>query len=213
MRPTRYTPGHMHRRSLSPLALSPPAVALLPALSLGLLLLSGCARPTDTFKPRISITSTGGGAVSQKNSVLVDGYALDDTGVTQITVDGKPSEILPGSRKLAHFRFKAQIEGTQGKYTIKAQDAAGNESTLVLPITVDAVKPTIEVTRFEKSGNAIRVSGVANDKTGVAQVLVDGNRLNITPGPRVEFFAETTGIWADITVIDTAGNQTTRRAR
>ncbi|CAM4076698.1 hypothetical protein [Deinococcus frigens] len=192
-----------------------PAAALLPALGpiLGLLLLGGCARTTDTFKPRISISSTTGGSVSREKSFLVDGYALDDTGVTQITVDGKPIPILPGSRKLARFRFKTLIEGSQGKYTIKARDAAGNEATLVLPISVDTVKPTIEVTRFEKSGNAIRVSGVASDNTGVAQVLVDGNRLNITPGQRVEFFAESTGIWADITVIDTAGNQATLRAR
>ncbi|MDV6373956.1 hypothetical protein [Deinococcus arenicola] len=190
-----------------------PAGALLPTLGLtvGLLLLNGCARTTDTFKPRISITSTGG--VSKDNSVLVDGYALDDTGVTQITVDGKAIPILPGSRKLAHFQFNAKIQGTQGKSTVAARDAAGNESTLAVPITVDAVKPTIQVTQFEKSGTAIRVSGVAGDNTGVAQVLVDGNRLNITPGPRVEFFAETTGIWADITVIDVAGNQTTQRAR
>ncbi|AIZ44534.1 hypothetical protein QR90_04635 [Deinococcus radiopugnans] len=186
----------------------PPAAALLLAPGL---LLSGCARTTDTFKPRISISSAVG--VSREKSVLVDGYALDDTGVTQITVDGKPIPILPGSRKLARFQFKTLIEGTQGKYTIAARDAAGNESTLVLPISVDTVKPTIQVTRFEKSGNTIRVSGVAGDEGGVAQVLVDGNRLNITPGPRVEFFAETTGIWADIVVIDTAGNQATLRAR
>ncbi|WP_075830392.1 hypothetical protein [Deinococcus marmoris] len=188
---------------------SPPAVAFLPVL--GLLLLSGCARTTDTFKPRISISSAVG--VAREKSFLVDGYALDDMGVTQITVDGKAIPILPGSRKLAHFQFKTLIEGTQGKYTIKAFDAAGNVGVLVLPISVDAVKPTIQITRFEKSGNAIRVSGVAGDNSGVAQVLVDGNRLNITPGPRVEFFAETTGIWADITVIDTAGNQATLRAR
>lgn len=187
----------------------PPAAALLPAL--GLLLLSGCARTTDTFKPRISINSAVG--VSREKSFLVDGYALDDMGVTQVTVDGKAIPLLPGSRKLARFQFKTLVEGTQGRYTIKARDAAGNESTLVLPISVDTVKPTIGITRFEKSGNAIRVTGVAGDNNGVAQVLVDGNRLNITPGPRVEFFAETTGIWADIVVIDTAGNQATLRAR
>ena len=192
----------------------PPAAAPLPVLGLTLgLLLSGCARTTDTFKPRITISSTRAGEVSREKSFLVEGYVLDDIGVMQVTVDGKPIPILPGSRKLARFQFKTLIEGAQGKYTIAARDAAGNESTLVLPISVDTVKPTIEVTRFEKSGNNIRVSGVAGDNTGVAQVLVDGNRLNITPGPRVEFFAETTGIWADITVIDAAGNQATQRAR
>ena len=31
----------------------------------------------------------------------------------------------------------------------------------------------------------------ATDNTRVAQILIDGNRLNITPGQKVEFYAET----------------------
>lgn len=195
------------RRPTSPLPVG--ALLLVPALALGL---SGCARTTDTFKPRISVNNADG-AASQARSFVVDGYALDDTGVTQITVDGQPLPILPGSRKLARFQFKTLIQGDKGQYTIVARDAAGNKSTLVLPVTVDPTKPTIRVTRFEKAGRVIRVTGVASDNSRVTQVAVDGNRLNITPGAKVEFYAETTGIWADIEAVDAAGNRATLRAR
>ncbi|MFC3835144.1 MULTISPECIES: hypothetical protein [Deinococcus] len=187
--------------------LSAGAVAVGLASSLG-----SCARTTDTFKPRITI-SNADGAASRARSFVVDGYVLDDTGVTQITVDGTPIPILPGSRKLARFQFKTLIQGSTGKYTITAQDAAGNRSTVILPVTVDAQRPAISVTRFERSGTLIRVTGTARDNTRVVQMLVDGNQINITPGREVEFYAETTGIWADLEAVDAAGNRVTLRAR
>ncbi|WP_309572144.1 hypothetical protein [Deinococcus sp.] len=183
------------------------------ALAVGLPVgLAGCARTTDTFKPRITI-SNADGAASRAKSFVVDGYVLDDTGVTLITVDGTPIPILPGTRKLAHFQFKTLIQGSTGKYTIAAQDAAGNRSTVILPVTVDAEKPVIKVTRFEKAGTLIRVTGTATDNGRVVQMLVDGNQINITPGAKVDFYAETTGIWADLAAVDAAGNRTALRAR
>ncbi|UBV43394.1 hypothetical protein LAJ19_04050 [Deinococcus taeanensis] len=178
------------------------------ALTLGL---GSCARTTDTFTPRISVTSAQN--VSREKSFLVQGYVLDDTGVTSVTVDGKAVPVQAGSRKIARFQFQALLSTPTGRYTIAARDAAGNEAKLVLPVTVDPLRPTVKVTRFERSGSVIRVAGVATDNVRVAQVSVDGNRLNITPGQKVEFYAETTGIWADIVVTDTAGNTTNTRAR
>lgn len=176
------------------------------------LVLGSCARQTDTFKPRITITSGNGSGVSREKTFSVQGYVLDDTGVTSITVDDRPVSVEPG-RRLAQFRFQAEVEGGRGEYTITARDAAGNRSTMTLPVTVDNQSPVIKVTRYERTGNTIRVAGVVTDNIRVTQVLVDGNRLNITPGPRVEFYAETSGIWADIEVMDAAGNMRKQRAR
>ncbi|EYB67949.1 hypothetical protein DEIPH_ctg031orf0098 [Deinococcus phoenicis] len=184
-----------------------------PVLLLLAPLLGGCARTTDTFRPRIVVTSPDGGGVSQSRSFTVQGYVLDDQGVTQVTVDGKAIPIKPGSYKIANFAFQAQIEGARGQYTIGARDKAGNKSTLVLPVAVDSTPPAVKVTRFERSGNVIRVTGVATDNSRVTQVIVDGNRLNITPGTRVDFYAETTGSYADLQVVDGAGNVTKLRAR
>lgn len=176
-------------------------------------LLGGCARTADTFKPRIVVTSPDGGGVGRARDFTVKGYALDDQGVTRITVDGKAIPIQPGSRKIANFEFETQVQGTRGELTIGAFDAAGNKSLLVLPVTVDAAPPTVRVTRFERSDNVVRVTGIATDNNRVAQILVDGNRLNITSGSRVDFYAETSGVYADLQVIDGAGNVTRLRAQ
>lgn len=184
-----------------------------PALLLLVPLLGGCARTVDTFKPRIVVTSPDGGGVSRARSFTVQGYVLDDQGVKQITVNGESVPIKPGSRKIANFAYQTQLGQARSEYTIEARDRAGNESRLVLPVAVDGTPPTVKVTRFERERNVIRVTGVATDNNRVTQVIVDGNRLNITPGTRVDFYAETTGVYADIQVIDGAGNVTKARAQ
>lgn len=194
----RYTPP-MRRAALALVLLAP--------------LLGGCARTADTFKPRIVVTSPDGGGAGQARGFMVKGYVLDDQGVTRVTVNGEAIPVQAGSRKIAYFEFRTQIEGARGQYTIGALDAAGNKSLLVLPVAVDAAPPTVNITRFERVGNLVRVTGVAADNSRVAQILVDGNRLNITPGSRVDFYAETTGIYADLQVIDGAGNVTKLRAQ
>lgn len=188
-----------------------------PAIPCALLtatVLSGCARTADNFAPRIFVTSPAGGGVSQSRSPVVKGYVLDDTGVTRITVNGKNVPIKSGTKKIANFEFQAQVQGATANYSISAFDAAGHETKVDLPISVDATKPVLSVKEFTRFGrNGIRVTGVATDNIQVAQIIVDGNRLNITPGKRVEFFAETTGIYADIEVYDQAGNKTFVRAQ
>lgn len=104
----------------------------------------GMLRTTDTFAPHISVTSDG--SASREQSFLIQGYVLDNVGVTQIAVDGKAIPIQPGSDKLARFQFQTMLSTPTGKYTITARDAAGNEGTLVLPVSVDPVKPTLKIT-------------------------------------------------------------------
>lgn len=176
-------------------------------------LLGGCTRTADTFKPRIVITSPDGGGVSRARSFTVKGYALDDQGVTQLTVNGRSIPIQAGSRKIAYFQFQTQLAGGRGEYTVAARDAAGNRGTLVLPIAVDGTPPTVKVTRFERERGVVRVTGVATDNTRVTEISVDGKRLNITPGAQVDFYAETSGVYADIAVTDGAGNVTKLRAQ
>lgn len=176
-------------------------------------LLVGCARSTDNFTPRIVISGSEGGALAQSAETAVRGYALDDVGVTEIRVDGQRVAIEPGSRKIANFQFQPQPKTGKAQHVVTAKDAAGHEGKVTITVTVDATRPQIQVTSYTRVRNVIRLSGVATDNNRVTQILVDGNRLNITPGPRVEFYAETSGIYADLEVIDAAGNVAKRRAQ
>lgn len=189
-----------------------PVPALLTLCLTGSLCLSGCARTTDNFTPRIVVGGSEGGTVAQSAQAAVRGYVLDDTGVQQITVDGKPVQI-EGSAKIAHFTFQPQAKTGKAQYTIKATDAAGHTGVLAVNVIVDATPPQLKVTSFTRSRNLIRVAGVATDNNRVAQIMIDGNRLNISPGQKVEFYAETTGIYADLEAFDAAGNKTKVRAQ
>lgn len=182
-------------------------------LCFALLLISGCARNNDTFAPRIVMSGAEGGVVSQPAQAQVRGYVLDDVGVSRVSVDGKPVEIKPGASKIANFSFQPQGQAAKKEYLVEAADAAGHVTKLSVTVVVDAAPPTLRVLTYARSGNRIRVSGVATDNARVAQILIDGNRLNISPGPRVEFYAETTGIYADLEAIDAAGNRVKLRAQ
>lgn len=186
--------------------------ALLPLLTAPVLLVA-CAARSDTFKPRIVVTAPDGGGASTTRSFVVSGYVLDDTGVKSLEVQGVQVPLSAGTAKIQPFSFRTLIQGTSATYTIRATDTSGNVATLTLPVRVDTVKPSVKITRVERDGQTLRVSGVATDDQRVAQVIVDGNRLNITPGTRVEFYAETSGQYADIVVRDAAGNTVRTRAQ
>ena len=179
----------------------------------GGVLLASCAPRSDTFKPRIVVTAPDGGGASTTRSFVVSGYVLDDQGVKSLAVQGVNVPLEAAGEKIQPFSFRTLIQGASASYRIQATDTSGNVSTLVLPVRVDTVRPSVKVTRVEHDGQGIRVSGVATDDQRVAQVIVDGNRLNITPGTRVEFFAETTSLYADIQVRDGAGNTVKLRAQ
>ncbi|AWN23955.1 hypothetical protein DKM44_12550 [Deinococcus irradiatisoli] len=182
------------------------ALLILPAL------LCGCSREYDQFKPHIIITSPEGGAVSANKSFTLKGYVLDDRSVALLRVQGEKVPIKAGS-KIAPFTYQTSVKGNATTYSLVALDSAGNKTTLNLPLTVDTTPPTIRVTKFERDGNTIRVSGVVTDNTSVAQVSVDGSTLNIIPGLSSEFYAETSGVYADIQAKDGAGNVAKVRAR
>lgn len=192
-----------------------PAASPRPAALLGLLgaaLLSGCARTSYNFTPRIVVSGSDGGTVAQSAQAAVRGYVVDDVGVVQITVDGKPVPI-EGSNKIANFKFQPAAKSGKAQYTVAARDAAGHVSKQTVTVLVDATAPQIQIGSYSRVGNLIRVSGIASDNNRVSQILIDGNRLNISPGQKVEFYAETTGVYADLTVIDVAGNKVTKRAQ
>jgi hypothetical protein len=176
------------------------------------LALTSCAVRHDGLKPRIVITEPSGGGAATSSRFTVRGYVLDETGVRSLSVQGTAVR-LAGATKIEPFAFQTLVTGSSADYTLRATDTSGNVTTLTLPVRVDTAKPTLTITSFVREGKRIRISGRAADNIQVAQVLVDGTRLNITPGRSVDFYAETSGVWADVEVRDSAGNVVTRRAQ
>lgn len=175
-------------------------------------LLASCAREADTFRPRIIITQPEAGSVSRQASTIVKGYVMDDHGVAELLVNGR-RVATTGSGKIAAFQFRTEIASNRTNYTLKATDTSGQSITVDLPLRFDPNPPTLDVTKFEKEGTTLRVTGTATDDVKVASITVDGSRLTITPGRRVPFYAEATGIYVDIVVTDAAGNKFSRRVQ
>lgn len=178
-------------------------------------LLSACFRNEDRFTPRIIITNSASGGVTATRTFVVKGYALDDQAVTGLSADGQALPVGDGTRKIVNFEFTTKLDENKntGSYTVRASDAAGHVGVLDMPVVLDTKKPTIKIKQFKKLGKFIRLSGIATDNHSVAQIFIDGNRINISPDESVEFYAETTGVYADLTVLDSVGNKATMRLR
>lgn len=174
---------------------------------LGILaLLTACSPRADTFKPLIVITSPDGGPASAVRSFTVTGYVLADRGVRTVSVQGVPLVLPTSGLKIQAFTFRTLIPGDEADYHLQATDVSGNITNLTLPLRVDAESPRLTVSKVESSGGLLKITGVATDNQRVAAVIVNGNRLNINPSSRVEFYAETSGQSAGIEVRDAAGN-------
>lgn len=177
------------------------------------LLLSGCAREADTFSPHIMITEPEAGSVSRTTGTVVRGYVMDDHGVRIVRVNGRPVERRGGTAKIYPFAFRTSATNANADYNIEAEDSSGRRVTVELPIRYDDTAPTLTITKFEREGVTLRVTGVAEDNLKVASITVDGNRLGVSASRRVPFYAESSGEFVDVVVTDSAGNQKRQRVR
>lgn len=183
--------------------------------SLGLLpLLGGCVERGDALAPVVTITEPRGSAVRAESELQIIGYAMDDSGVAGIRVDGTELLDAPGyaderGKKLINFGFRPrQVQEGLWRSEISVTDLDGRVTQLVFPLEIDGTPPTIEVTGVEGlDGGRRRVSGVARDNDVVARIEAGGTVRSFSPASQVPFTFETTG---EITlrVVDGAGNVT-----
>lgn len=182
-----------------------------------LLLLSACTRTQDNFKPTIVITEPKAGTLSATGKTTVRGYAIDNTGIARLVVNGKnlmAEGNLRGTegRRILPFAFvtepydKTDTKADQ-QYSITATDMSGQTVTQVLPILVDNTAPKIEISDATYTAGSLRISGTVFDNTKVNSILMNGNAINIKSASKVPFYTETKGLTATITAIDSVGNQ------
>lgn len=194
------------RRALQARTLGVPGVLLAVTLA-------GCSREADSFRPRIIITQPEAGAITRATDTVVRGYAVDDGGISSVRVNGTAVPRRGGTPKIYSFAFKTATKGTTANYVIEAIDFSGRATKLTLPLRYDTKAPELEISKFEREGNTMRVTGVATDDFKVTAITIDGSRLSITPGRRVPFYAEATGEFVEIVVTDAAGNKTQQRGQ
>lgn len=139
---------------------------------------------TDTTSPTATITSpTSGPTYATKNaSVTLQGTALDNVSVTQVTWTNSRGGSGTASGTTAWTIGAIALQLGSNVLTVTARDAAGNTGTAILTVTSDTAPPSVGITApvsgATVSGTAA-VLAAASDNVGVVgvQFLLDGAAL------------------------------------
>src|SRR5690554_4803537 len=182
-----------------------------------LFLLAGCLNREDSFEAVLSITEPKAGTARSAEVVDVYGYAMDDSGIMAIRVDGNDlfnSQQFAAERgkRLVHFGFRGQARG-EGEltYLIEIEDADGNVTSLNYSLTVDVTPPTLELTATALGNGAYNLTGIARDNMSVSVIRIGGIPYTFAPGPEVSFdLPNITPASQLIEVVDSAGNTLSR---
>ncbi len=168
--------------------------------------------------PIVSITEPKSGTTRSTDNLNIVGYAMDDSGVAAIRINGTdvlndPAYAGERGERLIRFRFTVgSLQDGEVSTTIDVTDVHGRTSVLNYQLTIDNTPPTLEITRAEAmSGGQYRVEGTATDNTRVAKIEINGQPLAFTPGPEVRFAVDVAA-QADRSVVveDSAGNRVSR---
>ena len=158
--------------------------------------------------PAISITSPADRSYSRNPSIQVTGTV--GASVTSVTLNGQPAA-------LAHGAFTAQVTLAAGVNVLAAvaTDAAGNQASAAVVVTLDTQPPALIVTTPATAGQItnqpqVAVAGSATDDFGIAAVTVAGQPVTLVN----DQFTATVPVAAGtnqiaVVALDFAGNQTT----
>ncbi len=159
----------------------------------------------DTKAPQITIISPKNGSVLNVKQCTITGKT--DSGAV-LTINGKPVSVDANG----NFTYKTTISGKTA-FSIKAQDIAGNETTIALNVSLDTTPPKLKVTApyafQEFHSSIVTVSGQTekNAKVTVNGHMVTVNEESYTFTYTITFTKE--GLNSiNVTATDLAGNVT-----
>lgn len=179
-------------------------------------LLTSCVGRSDSLAPRISITDPRSGATRSTEALTISGYAMDDSGIASIRVDGAdlladPLYANERSKGLVNFAFtKPNVADGELAMVLEVTDVNGRTTSETYTLTLDATPPTVELTTVEALGNGrLRVEGVARDNIALSSVRINDVPLAFTPGAEFTFSVLVNAVPdGQVVVEDGAGNRT-----
>jgi hypothetical protein len=178
------------------------------------LILTACVSRRDAMEPMITIVDPANGTTGNSGNIRVEGYAMDDGGITAIRVgdvDLMQSDVLRNDRgkKLVEFAFQANLSDTERfSRNITVEDTSGRTKTLLYELVIDKTPPTIEITEARDLGNGtMRVVGIARDNIAVQSIDIAGVPLPFISQAEQPFNTDVpTSESMQIVVMDSAGN-------
>lgn len=182
------------------------------------LALSSCLSRSDSMAPLIAITDPRSGTTRSTDDLRISGYAMDDSGIASIRVDGAdlladPLYASERGKGLVNFAFtKPNVADGQLTLVLEVTDVNGRTTTERYVLTLDATPPTIELTTVESAGSGrLRVEGVAKDNIALSSVRINDVPLAFSPGSEFSFSVVVNAVEnGAIVVEDSAGNRVSR---
>ncbi len=165
----------------------------------------------DFIEPSINIISPRANKAFNARTIRVFG-TVDGTGssVKEVLVNGNKAELTPDSNKPSVFSFSANVDFTSdgsSEITVSAEDASGNKSTSSVPVVIDTVLPTVQISA-ESSALGFMITGNA-DGTGseVFNIVVNSMPVQFTRSESVTFSTSVVSAPIIVAVTDRAGNK------
>ncbi len=142
----------------------------------------------DGTIPFIHVTSIGATGVYNSHELPVEGYVTDDSKIRELTVDGKPVELMFNAEE-ARYEFSTTVTFAKDgvhKILISGTDVAGNViSYQVRDLIIDTTAPRISVnvpTRVKPDVSSVDLKATIADNFDKIRYFVDGSE---------EFFKDT----------------------
>jgi lactocepin len=136
--------------------------------------------PPDTTPPNLRLSTPEFLGVETDRDVEFSGYVTDDTGVSEVTVDGQEADLVYNEDE-DRYEFSITVTHEEdGFYVrqVKAVDHAGNESSFARRYFVDTTPATLEVNAPERTDEAsIAVSAAIQDNFNDINLFVNGNHV------------------------------------
>jgi hypothetical protein len=186
-----------------------------------LLSLSACVSRPDSMAPIIAITEPRSGTTRNSDDLRISGYAMDDSGIASIRIDGADllSDSLYASergKRLVQFAFtKPNLTDGELTLALEVTDVNGRSTKESYVLTLDATPPTVELTSVQSVGSGkLRVEGVARDNVRLSSIRINGVPLAFTPAAEYAFSVDVDAVeGGQVVVEDSAGNVTARDLR
>ncbi|HRN18346.1 MAG: hypothetical protein WC972_06500 [Trueperaceae bacterium] len=171
--------------------------------------------------PIIAITEPRSGATRNSDDLRISGYAMDDSGIASIRIDG--ADLLTDSlyasergKRLVQFAFtKPNLTDGELTLALEVTDVNGRSTQESYVLTLDATPPTVELTSVQSVGSGkLRVEGVARDNVRLSSIRINGVPLAFTPAAEYAFSVDVDAVeGGQVVVEDSAGNVTARDLR
>ncbi|MFP5114326.1 S8 family serine peptidase [Bacillaceae bacterium C204] len=185
----------------------------------------------DGTIPFIHVTSIGATGVYNSHELPVEGYLTDDSKIRELTVDGKPVELMFNADE-ARYEFSTTVNVVKDgvhKILISGTDVAGNVSSYqVRDLIVDTTAPRISVsvpTRVKADVSSVDLNATISDNFDKIRYFVDGSEeffkdfaepyemRSISQGVTTKLDLEPGNNTFTLELVDIAGNKTTKEVK